>query len=69
MRCCGAQVGAAVLVPLVFRGETLGVLAAHRPRRRAGRFERGDEQLLRSVAASAATAVATARSVADGRLR
>ena len=62
----GAQ--AAILVPLVFRGETLGVLAGidgsgGRP------FGDEDEQLLASVAASAATAVATARSVAAARLR
>jgi signal transduction histidine kinase len=59
---------AAILVPLVFRGEPLGVLAGingegERP------FEEEDEQLLMSVAASAATAVATARSVAAARLR
>jgi signal transduction histidine kinase len=59
---------AAILVPLVFRGEPLGVLAGingagERP------FTEEDEQLLMSVAASAATAVATARSVAAARLR
>jgi signal transduction histidine kinase len=58
----------AILVPLVFRGETLGVLAAiDRAGERA--FEDEDEELLMSVAASAATAVATARSVAAARLR
>ncbi len=58
----------AILVPLFFRGETLGVLAAING---AGerRFDEEDEQLLMSVAASAATAVATARSVAAARLR
>ncbi len=58
----------AILVPLVFRGETLGVLAGING---AGerRFDEEDEQLLMSVAASAATAVATARSVAAARLR
>jgi signal transduction histidine kinase len=58
----------AILVPLVFRGEPLGVLAAISG---AGerRFDDEDEQLLVSVAASAATAVATARSVAAARLR
>jgi signal transduction histidine kinase len=58
----------AILVPLVFRGETLGVLAAING---AGerQFDEEDEQLLMSVAASAATAVATARSVAAARLR
>ena len=59
---------AAILVPLVFRGEKLGVLAAiNGPGDR--RFEDEDEQLLMSIAASAATAVATARSVAAARLR
>jgi signal transduction histidine kinase len=59
---------AAILVPLVFRGETLGVLAGiNGAGERA--FEQEDEQLLMSVAASAATAVATARSVAAARLR
>ncbi len=59
---------AAILVPLVFRGETLGVLAGiNGAGERA--FEEEDEQLLMSVAASAATAVATARSVAAARLR
>lgn len=58
----------AILVPLLFRGESLGVLAAingagERP------FDEEDEQLLMSVAASAATAVATAQSVAAARLR
>ena len=58
----------AILVPLVFRGETLGVLAGING---AGErtFNDEDEQLLMSVAASAATAVATARSVAAARLR
>ncbi len=58
----------AILVPLVFRGEPLGVLAAING---AGerRFDDEGEQLLMSIAASAATAVATARSVAAARLR
>jgi signal transduction histidine kinase len=60
--------GEALLVPLIFRGETLGVLAGiDRDDGRA--FGEEDEQLLLSVAASAATAVATARSVAAERLR
>jgi signal transduction histidine kinase len=59
---------AALLVPLRFRGETLGVLAGID--RNDGRpFDDEDEQLLLSVATSAATAVATARSVAAERLR
>src|SRR5207253_10937416 len=59
---------AAFRVPLFFRGEPLGVLAGiNGPGERA--FSEEDEQLLMSVAASAATAVATARSVAAARLR
>jgi signal transduction histidine kinase len=59
---------AAILAPIIFRGETLGVLAGID--QRDGRpFDQEDEQLLLSVAASAATAVATARSVAADRLR
>jgi signal transduction histidine kinase len=64
----GPGARSAVLVPLVFRGETLGVLAGiDDSDTRALAVE--DEQLLTSVAASAATAVATARSVAAARLR
>jgi signal transduction histidine kinase len=59
---------AAILVPLIFRGETLGVLAGIDREDDRG-FAHEDEQLLSSVAASAATAVATARSVAAERLR
>jgi signal transduction histidine kinase len=55
-------------VPLVFRGEVLGVLAGI-DRMDGGEFELEDEELLMAVAASAATAVATARSVAAARLR
>ena len=52
----------------MFRGEPLGVLAGiNGADERA--FAEEDEQLLMSVAASAATAVATARSVAAARLR
>ncbi len=58
----------ALLVPLIFRGETLGVLAGL-DRDDGREFADEDEQLLLSVAASAATAVATARSVATERLR
>jgi signal transduction histidine kinase len=59
---------AAILVPLIFRGEALGVLAAINGGEER-MFEAEVEQLLMSVAASAATAVATARSVAAARLR
>jgi signal transduction histidine kinase len=58
----------AILVPLIFHGETLGVLAGITGEGER-RFDDEDEQLLMSVAASAATAVATAQSVAAARLR
>jgi len=53
-----------VLVPLVFRGRSLGMLAAYGTRAGVA-----DEQLLRGFAASAATAVASAQSVEEQRLR
>src|SRR6202012_5452116 len=56
---------AAILVPLGFRGGVRGGINGGGERR----FDEEDEQLLMSVAASAATAVATARSVAAVRLR
>jgi signal transduction histidine kinase len=58
----------AILVPLVFRGERLGVLAGF-DRADGRQFDEEDEELLMSVAASAATAVAAVRSVAAARLR
>lgn len=60
--------GVAILVPLLFRGETLGVLCAIDVGDEE-RFPAEDEQLLMSIAASAATAVTNARSVAAVRLR
>ena len=55
-------------VPLVFRGQSLGLLAAL-GRRVGGPLDAEDERLLSSFAASAATAVATARTVEAQRLR
>ena len=52
------------LVPLVFRGRSLGMLAALGVAR-----DGDDERLLQAFAASAATAVATARTVEERRLR
>jgi signal transduction histidine kinase len=59
----------ALLVPLVYRNTPLGLLAAFD--RFAGQPEFGDEdeRLFLAFAASAATAVATVRSVAEERLR
>jgi two-component system, NarL family, sensor histidine kinase DevS len=59
----------ALLVPLLFRGEALGVLVALDSPGRDGGFSDEDEQVLVSFAASAATAVATAQSVAEDRTR
>jgi signal transduction histidine kinase len=59
----------ALLVPLVFRGEALGVLVALDPLARDAGFSDEDEQDLVSFAASAAIAVATAQSIAEERTR
>jgi signal transduction histidine kinase len=57
-----------LVVPLVFRGRGYGVLVAV-DREDGDAFTLEHQQLLESFAASAATAVATAQSVADERLR
>lgn len=59
----------ALLVPLVFRDEPLGVLAAFDRKGTDPQFGPNHEALLQSFAASAATAVATARTVERDRLR
>jgi signal transduction histidine kinase len=59
----------ALLVPLVYRGRPLGVLAAFDRLTGDESFTADDEQVMRSFAASAATAVATARTVEEDRLR
>jgi signal transduction histidine kinase len=59
----------ALLVPLVYRGQGLGVLAAFDRMDGDGAFSRDDEQLLEAFAAQAATAVATAKSVEADRRR
>ncbi|HET9074840.1 MAG TPA: GAF domain-containing protein [Solirubrobacteraceae bacterium] len=58
----------ALMVPLVYRGRSLGVLSAF-DRDDSGEFTEDDEQVLVSFAASAATAVATAQTVQADRLR
>lgn len=60
---------AALLVPMVYRGEALGVLAAFDRGEDGDVFGEDDEQMLRTFAASAATAVAMAQSVQADRLR
>jgi signal transduction histidine kinase len=62
------QAHAALLVPLVYRGRALGVLVAF-DRDMSMVFNEEDERLLVAFAASAATAVATAQTVAADRLR
>jgi signal transduction histidine kinase len=59
----------ALLVPMLYRGAGLGVLAAFDRGPTAGAFTSEDEQLLRTFAASAANAVAINRSVEAERLR
>jgi signal transduction histidine kinase len=59
----------ALLVPLVYRGTSLGVLAAFDRLDGDGAFTREDEQLLEAFAVQAATAVATATTIEADRLR
>lgn len=60
---------AALLAPLLHRGQALGVLLAVDSLGPDAGFSADDEDVLLSFAASAATAVATAQSVAEGRVR
>ncbi len=60
---------AALLVPLVSRGETIGVLAAFDRARDDAPFSDDDELLMTTFAASAANAVTMRRSVESERLR
>jgi len=60
---------AALLVPLVFRGQSLGVLVALEPLGEETEFSSESERVLMSFAASAAIAVATAQSVAEDKVR
>jgi signal transduction histidine kinase len=59
----------ALLVPMVYRGEAMGVLAAFDRGEDGDVFREDDEQMLRTFAVSAATAVAMAQSVQADRLR
>ncbi len=65
----GLEAECGLVVPLIFRGETYGVLLALNRLDGGPAFTAEDERLLEAFATSAATAVATARSVADERLR
>jgi signal transduction histidine kinase len=59
----------ALLVPMVYRGDAVGILAAFDHGQDDEVFTEDDEQMLRTFAASAATAVALAQSVQTDRLR
>jgi two-component system, NarL family, sensor histidine kinase DevS len=59
----------ALLAPLLHRGQALGVLLAVDPLSHEASFSADEEDVLLSFAASAATAVATAQSVAEARAR
>ena len=65
----GTGTSVALLVPLVFRGRSVGVLAAFDRLHHGPRFDAEDERLLTSFATSAATAVATAQTIEETRLR
>ena len=61
--------GRALLAPLLFRGDPLGVVVALDRIGDPGRFDDEHQRLLEAFAASAATGVATARSMAEERLQ
>jgi signal transduction histidine kinase len=64
----GVKAQSGMFVPLQFRGATLGVIEAF-DRTGGPEFRAEDERMLQAAAASAATAVATAQSVEQDRLR
>jgi PAS domain S-box-containing protein len=73
-RFSGADLGAkesgrALLAPLLFRGDALGVVVALDHLGDPGRFDDEHQRLLEAFAASAAIGVATARSMAEERLQ
>jgi PAS domain S-box-containing protein len=61
--------GRALLAPLLFRGDPLGLVVALDRIGDPGRFDDEHQRLLEAFAASAATGVATARSMAEERLQ
>ncbi|HYM58974.1 MAG TPA: GAF domain-containing sensor histidine kinase [Solirubrobacteraceae bacterium] len=65
----GLEANSALIVPLAYRGRAVGVLLAFDRRGADAEFDLEDERMLLAFAASAATAVATGRSVEEGRLR
>ncbi len=74
MRVSPAELGVddvhtALIVPLVYRGDALGALIAFERLGPVRRFTADDELLLEAFADQSATAVATARTVQEDRLR
>jgi GAF domain-containing protein len=65
----GLDAASGLIVPLILRGETHGVLLALDRLSEGPTFSTEDERLLESFAVSAATAVAMARSIASDRQR
>lgn len=65
----GVQAEGGLIVPLVFQNHSYGVLVAIDRLHDGPEFTTDDERLLEAFAASAATAVATAQSVASERQR
>jgi signal transduction histidine kinase len=65
----GVRAEGGLAVPLVFRGQTHGVLLALDRLHDGPAFSAEDERLLQAFAASAASAVATAQSIASERSR
>jgi signal transduction histidine kinase len=65
----GVEASAALLVPLTFRGRPLGLIATFDRLVDGPEFTPEDERLLLAFAASAATAVATAQSVSEDRIK
>ncbi|MDX6593157.1 MAG: hypothetical protein QOJ13_2353 [Gaiellales bacterium] len=64
----GIEGTAALIMPLVYRGESVGVLCALDPLD-AAKFSQETERVLKAFASSGATAVATGRNVAEQRLK
>ncbi len=65
----GLKAGGGIVVPLVYRGRTYGVLLAIDRLEGGPAFSSEDELLLESFATSAATAVATSQTVTEDRHR
>ena len=64
-----AQGGGALIAPLLFRSEALGLVVALDHIGDPGHFDDEHQRILEAFAATAATGVATARSMAEERLR